>query len=129
MHLNLFWLIGEQEIYKVQDNKLSDTPLLINNTILENEVFWNALNEGEYYVIFSDLKAYSTSNITTINTYADFLDSDCQLVLLIADSNIVTVYCKDSHLLETLYNQAAAKAFENTEYITDENDARTHLSN
>lgn len=125
----LFWSIGEQEIYKVQDDKLSDTALLINNTILENEVFWKALNEGEYYVIFSDLKAYSTSNITTINTYADFLKSDCLLALLIADSNIVTIYCRDSHLLELLYKQVAVKNFKNIEYITDENDVRTYLGN
>lgn len=127
--LELFWSIEEQEIYTVQDDKLSDTLLFANNTTLENKSFWKTLKESEYYIIFSDLKAYSTSSIDVVNTYTDFLQSDCQLVLLIADGTIVTIYCKDPHSLETLYNQAVAKAFEDIEYITNENDARTYLSN
>jgi uncharacterized membrane protein len=127
--LELFWSIEEQEIYIVQDDKLSDTLLFANNTTLENKSFWETLKESEYYIIFSDLKAHSTSDNSVIQTYADFLQSNCQLVLLVADCNIVTIYCKDPHLLEVLYNQAATKTFKNIQYITDENDVRTYLSN
>ena len=127
--LELFWSIEEQEIYTVQGDRLSDTLLLPNNTTIENKPFWERLEGNEYYIIFSDLKAYSTPNIDVVSTYADFLQSNCQLVLLIADCTVVTIYCKIPQLLEALYNQAVVKGFKNIEYITNENDARTHLSN
>lgn len=127
--LALFWSIEEQEIYTVQGDRLSDTLLFSSNTTIENKPFWETLEENEYYIIFSDLKAYSTSIIDVVNTYTEFLQSNCQLVLLIANCTIVTIYCKNPHLLEALYNQAAAKAFKNIEFITNENDARAHLSN
>ncbi|MGF9891029.1 DUF2691 family protein [Priestia megaterium] len=127
--LELFWSIEEQEIYTVQGDSLSDTLLFPNNTTIENKPFWKALEENEYYIIFSDLKAYSTSSIGMVNTYSDFLQSNCQMVLLIADCTIVTIYCKNPHLLEALYNQVVAKAFNNIEFITNENDTRAHLSN
>ncbi|MEM4992713.1 DUF2691 family protein [Priestia sp. SB1] len=127
--LELFWSIEEQEIYTVQGDRLSDTLLFPNNTTIENKPFWERLEGNEYYIIFSDLKAYSTPTIDVASTYADFLQSNCQLVLLIADCTVVTIYCKNPHLLEVLYNQAIAKGFKNIEYITNENDARTHLSN
>jgi len=127
--LELFWSIEEQEIYTVQGDRLSDTLLFPNNKAIENKPFWKTLEENEYYIIFSDLKAYSTPSIGVVNTYSDFLQSNCQLVLLIADCTIVNIYCKNPHSLEALYNQAVAKAFKNIEYTTDENDARTYLSN
>lgn len=127
--LELFWSIEEQEIYTVQGDRLGDTLLFLSDTTIESKPFWETLKENEYYIIFSDLKAYSTPSIGAVNTYTDFLRSNCEVVLLIADCTIVTIYCKRPYLLEKLYNQAASKAFKNIEYLTNENDVRTHLSN
>jgi len=127
--LDLLWYVGEQEIYKVEEDKSQNKPLLLNNVTMDSKTFWKSLKGNEYYVIFSDLKAYSTENITPIETYKDFLESDCQLVLLIADCTMVTVYCKDPQLLELLYKKANTMNYKNIEYITNENDERTGMEN
>ncbi|WP_456363677.1 DUF2691 family protein [Priestia aryabhattai] len=127
--LKLFWSVGEQEIYKVEDNKLKNEPLFLNNVTIGSKTFWKSLKDSKYYVVFSDLKAYSTEKIVPIKTYADSQESNCQLVLLIADCTIVTVYCKEPQLLENLYKKATTMDYKNIEYITDENDERTCMEN
>lgn len=127
--LDLLWSLGEQEIYKVKDNELKNEPLFLSNVTIESKIFWNSLKDNEYYVVFSELKAYSTEDIVPIKTYMDFQKSNCQLVLLIADCTIVTLYCKDPQLLETLYKKAIIMEYKNIEYITDENNGRTVLEN
>ncbi|MNG14721.1 hypothetical protein D3C84_984960 [compost metagenome] len=87
------------------------------------------LKSCRYYVIFANLKAYPKGErIEDVLTYEAFLKSQCHLVLIVIDSSYLTVYCKDSKMLEDLYLNAINKGFEKVEYITDENDFRTRLS-
>jgi ribosomal protein S16 len=82
-----------------------------------------------YYIIFADLKAYPKGKmVSDIGTYEDFLNSDCQLVVLVVDCTYVTIYSKDKEMLEWLYYRAKVNKFENVQYITKENDSRTRLS-
>ena len=81
-----------------------------------------------YYMIFADLQAYPKGTLSHIKTYEEFIESQCELVLLVADCSYVTIYCKNKGTLEWLYKNAVECGFEDVTYITDENDARTRLS-
>jgi len=100
------------EIYGMKGQDLSET-----------------LKSRVYYIIFANFKAYLKGEIIKdVLTYEEFLNSQCQLVLLLVDSLYVTIYCKDEKILNDLYLNGVRKGYENVEYITDENDFRTSLS-
>lgn len=118
------WYIGYDECYIGNDSLFPPDVNEIDGTILKE-----LLNKEEYLVIFADLKAYPKGKIVSdIDSYEEFLKSDCQLVLLISDCFYCEIYCKDRAKLERMFQHAKRCAFENVEYITDENDGRTRLS-
>ncbi|MDH6368576.1 hypothetical protein M2444_000354 [Paenibacillus sp. PastF-3] len=87
------------------------------------------MENNEYYIIFANFKAFpQEKDVTDVQTYEEFLNSDCQLVLLVVDCEYATVYCKDQGKLEALYHNAIANGYEDVQYITYENDFRTRLS-
>ena len=93
------------------------------------EDLYNRISVKHYYVIFADLKAYKEkTHVQDIATYEDFLNSQCEIVLLIVDSTHVAIYIKDQHVTERLYRKAVHNGYENIAFITDENDLRTTLS-
>ncbi|MGP4041859.1 DUF2691 family protein [Gracilibacillus sp. D59] len=123
------WRSGGEESYIVEDDELGE-PLFTNEINCMDGLFLKELLEdNEYYLIFVDLKAYSKGkNQEDIETYEDFLNSDCELVLLVVDSIYATIYCKEREQLERLYDNAQIKGFDNLQYITENNDTRTRLS-
>lgn len=123
------WRIGDEGSYLLKDDKLGE-PLFPNEINgMDGLLLKGLLEDNEYYLIFADLKAYRKGkNSADIETYEEFLNSDCQLVLLVVDSAFVTLYCKDNEKLESLYHNAKLNGFYNLKYITDENDTRTVLS-
>ncbi|WP_420819440.1 DUF2691 family protein [Paenibacillus thalictri] len=50
--------------------------------------------------------------------------SDCELIVLIADSAYTSIYCKDSKVLRELYDNMESLKVDKLAYITDENDFR-----
>ncbi|MFJ6268247.1 DUF2691 family protein [Lysinibacillus xylanilyticus] len=123
------WLSGGEESYLVEDDELGKLLFTDEVNWIEGLSLKELLEDNRYYLIFVDLKAYSKEiNPSLIETYRDFLNSDCELVLLVVDSVCVTIYCKDSEKLERLYDNAMIKGFENLQYITDKNDTRSKLS-
>ncbi|MBB6448000.1 DUF2691 family protein [Bacillus benzoevorans] len=123
------WRIGGEESYFVEDDKLGE-PLFLEEIHEMDGLFLKGfLEDNTYYLIFADLKAHPKGkNPANIETYEEFLNSDCELVLLVVDSVYFTIYCKDRDKLESLYNNAKLKGFDDLQYITDENDTRTRLS-
>ncbi|MER2155556.1 MAG: DUF2691 family protein [Solibacillus sp.] len=89
---------------------------------------YKRISAKDYYVIFADLKAFKEkTHMQGIATYEDFLNSNCEIVLLIVDSSYVTIYVKNHHLTELIYRKAVQNGYENIAYITDDNDPRTAL--
>jgi len=126
---NFDWFIGEEESYFVVDDTLGDD--LFPDVIMgmNGEELQKIIDDNEYYLIFANLKAFPKgSQITDVITYEDYVESECQMVLLVIDSIYVTVYCKDLEKVEELYNHINRQGFESLEYLTDENDTRTILS-
>ena len=62
-----------------------------------------------------------------MESYEDFLKSDCQFVLFLVDSSYVTIYSKYKSTTQSLYNQAVAAEYKNVEYIIDDHDERAIL--
>ena len=81
-------------------------------------------NEGEQ-VVFMRIQAFKVnSQYNIINNYNDYMNSDCDFVLLITDSNYWEVYCKNISLIKNIELLISNCNFYNIEYITDENDTR-----
>jgi hypothetical protein len=115
----------------MEDGHLGDRDPLFPEDInvIDGGLLEGTLKSNKYYVIFADLKAYpKDKNISDIDSYEEFLNSDCQLVLLVVDCSYITIYCKDKEKLESIYQNAKIKEFDDVQYITDENDTRTGLS-
>jgi hypothetical protein len=126
---NFDWYVGGQEAY--QDTGEGKFEPLFQGEIygMKGQDLSEILKSSVYYIIFANFKAYPQGeSIEDVFTYEEFLNSQCQLVLLVIDSSYVTVYCKDNKMLDDLYLNAIRGGFENVEYITDENDFRTGLS-
>ncbi|PGM54195.1 DUF2691 family protein [Bacillus sp. AFS053548] len=123
------WFIIGEESYLVVEKEL-DKPLFPEDIqVLTGPEFDDKIKNNEYYLIFADLKAFpENKDKIEIKTYEEFLNSDCQLCLLITDSTYTDIYCKDIDLLEKLYMNAFENNYENLSYITDTNDSRTGLS-
>ena len=123
------WYIGGEESYFVNDGTLGELLLPEEVYGMDGVIFKGIIENNEYYLIFANVKAYpKEKNVIDIKTYEEFLNSDCQLVLLNVDSTYVTIYCKDKDILESLYHNAKLNSYENVQFVTDENDGRTRLS-
>ena len=121
------WQIGSGESYIVENDSLT-TDLFGTMISLSGKELVKRISEYDYYLIFVDLKAFTNLEFgMKVETYDDFLKSNCQFVLLVIDSTYVTIYSKDKALIHTLHTQTIAAKYENVEYSTDENDDRTTL--
>ncbi|AFQ57698.1 hypothetical protein BHY07_09685 [Bacillus subtilis subsp. subtilis] len=117
------------ESYFVVEGELDDEELFHDYEIVEGAVFEQQLKTNQYYTIFVELKAFPYGKmVNQVNTYEEFADSDCELVLLIADNSYVSIYCKNKNIIEKLYFNALQHDFEDVQFITDENDTRTSLT-
>lgn len=115
------WRIGYVEAIKAIDNKIDDL-FLANINVIEGEKLKALLEINEYYLIFAELQAFPKEKLSEVETYEDFVRSNCEFVVLVADSCYVTIYCKNKDAIELLYKNAAEYGFENVEYISQEND-------
>lgn len=117
------------ESYFVVEGELDDEELFHDYEIVEGAVFEQQLKTNQYYTIFVELKAFPYGKmVNQVNTYEEFADSDCELVLLIADNSYVSIYCKNKNIIEKLYFNALQHDFEDVQFITGENDTRTSLT-
>lgn len=114
------------EIWKCTDGKLDEE--LFPNPVVNGDEFYDLINNNIYYMIFATIKAFSKkgSSSIRIDTYKDFIASECEIIMLVADCSYTDVYCKDVLLIEKLYDNAKSKAYEYVEYIY-EADSRTSM--
>ncbi|MFC0186739.1 DUF2691 family protein [Fictibacillus aquaticus] len=123
------WHNTNEEAHIVIKRQLDKELFPETTNIMDGSALQNRITNNKYYVIFADLKAFPQGvRVHNIDTYKEFLDSECQLVLLIVDCVYTTIYCKNQEKLRLLYLNAQDNQFEDIQYITDENDERTRLS-
>ncbi|MCA1032879.1 DUF2691 family protein [Bacillus timonensis] len=123
------WLNQNEEAYIITDGQFDKALFSEVENDMDGSLLDKRIKDNQYYVIFADLKAFPKGKeVNNIKTYEDFLDSNCELVLLVVDSVYSTIYCKDKEKLKLLYKNAIECSFEDVQYITDENDGRTGLT-
>ena len=121
------WEVGAGESYSIENGELGND-LLCSSTKLTGTELLKIISGSDYYLIFVDLKAYPNDQVDMkVETYDDFLQSDCQFVFLLVDSMYVTIYSKDQSIIQSLFERATNLEYNNVEYITDGNDERTTL--
>lgn len=86
---------------------------------LTGELFYKCISKKCYYMIFIDVKAFSKgSQHTCISSFADFINSDCQLIFLCTDSQFITVFCKDRGVLKQIFDNCCMFNFQKANFIS-----------
>lgn len=65
--------------------------------------------------------------IGKIDTYSDYAQSDCELLLLFYDGGVYELYAKDEALLHRLFQFASEHGFEQIEFKSEANDSRNRM--
>lgn len=90
---------------------------------------FEALINSEHYIIFLKLQAYFKRVVyKNLLTYKEFIEDDCQLLVLVSDSEYVEIYAKEIDLINHIYGLAKQNGFFDIEYITDDNDSRVEFN-
>lgn len=66
--------------------------------------------------------------VKNIESYEDYLLSDCKLMFFVIDESFIDIYCKEKEDLDYFFNTAVQLNVKFLEYITDKNDKRTGYS-
>jgi len=120
--------VGPGESYKIEKGTLG-SDLFPHSVSLNGPSFLEYISTNEYYLIFTDLKAFpNMEEVVEIKNYDDFLKSTCELALLIIDSCYVSIFSKDESITHKLFVRAKNFHYTNINYITNENDTRTSLT-
>lgn len=123
-----YWQVGSGELYRMIDNQSEKELFRNDRNVIEGTELENRLITNQQYIISADLQAFPENRVTRVETFEEFVESDCQLVLLVVDCIYVTIHSKNQKTIELLNKNAMTCGYENIEYITDENDGRTRLS-
>ena len=82
----------------------------------------------KHKIVFLKLQAYvQAKKCDNIQTYPEFQSSDCQMLLLISDCELVEIYSKSESVLSEIYKNAVSEKFMDIVYITDQNDCRNTM--
>ncbi|HHT7152959.1 hypothetical protein BK718_06990 [Bacillus thuringiensis serovar andalousiensis] len=122
------WRVRDEESYLIARGELDEALFPEEPSVVEGLALKKLVKDNIYYLIFADLKAYPKGEKTIdIETFEEFKESKCEVVVLVADGEYIQIYAKNQEEIEMMYENAVNQGFY-VEYITDENDGRTRLS-
>ena len=82
-------------------------------------------NRGRFFL---KIQGYlKECDIKNIHTYKEFVDSNCNIIILIYDCEFVEIYSKNESTSILLFRRAKALGYKSCGYITDDNDSRTKM--
>lgn len=94
---NYIWKIEEEEVF---GNK---SDCFFEKTMYNSKEFQEKIDSDVYYIIFLNLQLFKNgTKIVKINTYKDFVSSDCELILFVTDSKFVQIYSKQSAIINKI---------------------------
>ena len=89
--------------------------------------FKNALAEITE-LSFARIRRYPIgANVCEINCYEDWRKSACDLLILFYDGGFFEIYAKEEKLIHEIFKLCRKTNLEHIEFLTDENDVRTHM--
>lgn len=111
------WQIIQDQIIYYENDRIMQG--IFNADFLSGEEFEKCIARKGYYFIFVDLKAYKArSKIIDIETFEDFMNSDCELVFMCYDTVYIEIYCKDMEILNIIYDNCTNNNFDKVQYIS-----------
>ncbi len=116
------WLIDDDEIHLVENGEMVGRFLFNNEErIMLGETLFTRASSSTYYMIFVTLKGFfPDDSVQTIRTYREFLESQCQIVLVVSDCSDVFLWCKDVQLIKYAYDYATLKGYEGVSYAVED---------
>jgi len=116
------WKIDEDEVLSINSHDFFEKDFYPNNE------FKNKISQTNY-LIFANIKLYKNKIDTyQINTYTDFMNSNCLMIILVTDNVFVDIYCKDKKILETIVQNLEQNQIPIIKIIDKENDTRKVMS-
>lgn len=92
--------------WKVEDDQIfldGDNASLFKEKSINGNEFKSIISQKDYYTIFAKIKAFPRENdIKDITKYEDFVNSGCEIMLLIVDSIFVDIYFKKEKIAKKL---------------------------
>ena len=92
-----------------------------SHVLIDGKSIEKAIERDSYYFIFLDLKAYSNNEVWgNIETYEDFVESNCELIFLCVDSAFIEIYGKNEMVLQTIHDNCIKNNFDAIKVISDD---------
>ena len=112
------WLILESEVYKKAD------PVECDGRYTGKE-FKKALKDLDAcYIVRINIQA-SKKVIDAVKDYEDYMNSECELAILVTDVAYNDIYCKSSELCDIMKNNCLKLDYSQFDVTNDDNDYRT----
>lgn len=102
-----FWQIVYFEILGTKNEKVDDelSRIFFPKELLTGDEFLGCISREKYYMIFAEIKVFPIqATQVQINTYKDYLQSDCEMVFLCNDNSYIKLFCKNEMVLQKIYN-------------------------
>lgn len=118
---NFYWHVVRNQSEIWREEYLDD--------FFEKEVYHGEEMEEKtkekHHVIFAKLQGYlQIDAYQNICSFKDYIDSKCQIVILIYDCENVEIFIKDEEMVTELHTRAQKENFDNLHYITNEMNQR-----
>lgn len=108
---NYIWKFVNDDIYPLP---VLDNSSLFNKQIVDGHDFSQKISTNSYQVISCNIQAFSMEkDITDLRTYEDYLNSKCQIVVVVIDNQFVDILAKDKTIVEQVYRNAVKNCFQN----------------
>lgn len=118
-----FNIDSQDQVFLLNGNK----EFLFDQSYYTGSDFKKIINTNDYYAVFTQLQAYTKNEYQEIRTYSDFLNSNCEILILIDDCIFVEVYSKNIGVINLIKNNANKNGFSKINNITNENDIRKEI--
>ena len=114
------WNIMEEEI-------LFSDGYILDDDCYTGEEMAEVLNK-EMYLIFATFQLTKGNIITSrINSYNEFVESDCEILFVVIDSSYVDLYAKNLEDIMIVNNNAIKNKYKNIEFVLNDNKPRNIL--
>lgn len=122
------WKIDEDEVYLEDTTKNDGFLFPQEKKVFNNTEFMEIISKPSYYTVFVNIQTYFKQGLLCdMQTYDDFLKSDCEIILLITDNIFVNIYAKTESIIEKIKANAINNNYTQIKYITDENNKMAEL--
>lgn len=95
------WQINTDDV--IAKTEVSKEHGLFNEKWVDGQDFLNAIQKNDYYLIFSDYKAFkSRDKSQKITCGVDMVNSECDIAFMCTDSTNIEIYCRDKITYEII---------------------------